>query len=87
MGQLNSGDFVENIELPSWLNGCPMMDGWCRYNGQIYFAMLNYDESEKEQMPVFDLSYCATKALNGIVLFTRKWDKKKFCRWKGHSTW
>lgn len=73
--------------IPKWMNECPMVFSWCRYNGQIYFASLNYEESEKAQWPVFDLAYCATKAMNNIFLFQRKWDKTKFCRWKNNSNW
>ena len=67
--------------LPSWLHGCPLVFGWCRYNGRVYFADLNFDESEKAQKPIFDLAYCATKAMNGIYLMRREWDIKKFSRW------
>lgn len=72
---------------PQWLADCPLVFDWCRYNGQIYFASLNLEESEKAEHPIFDLAYCATKAFNGIFLLRRCWERKKFCRWKGHSTW
>lgn len=74
-------------DFPKWLTDCPLIQGWCRYNGKIYFADLNWEESEKVQKPIFDLAYCATKASNGIYLLRRDWDKKKFCRWKNNSNW
>lgn len=73
--------------LPDWMINCPLVFDWCRYNGHIYFASLNYEESEKAQHPVFDLAYCATKALNCCFLIQRKWDRNKFTRWGNHSTW
>jgi hypothetical protein len=74
-------------EYPKWMGNCPLIFGWCRYNGRIYFADLNYEESEKAQKPIFDLAYCATKAMNGIFLLRREWDAKKFCRWSNYSNW
>jgi hypothetical protein len=73
--------------LPAWLDGCPLIFGWCRYNGRIFFADLNYEESVKANKPVFDLAYCATKALNNIYLLRREWNAKKFCRWSKNSNW
>lgn len=73
--------------LPIWMDNCPLIEGWCRYNGKIYFASINFEESEKAQKPIFDLAYCATKAFNDIYLFRREWDKKKFCRWAKHPSW
>ena len=83
----NDGNTMLAEVLPEWLDGCPLVSGWCRYNGRIFFADLNYEESEKAQKPIFDLAYCATKALNGIYLLRREWDSKKFCRWGKHSNW
>lgn len=80
-------DTLEFLEMPPWMADCPLVSGWCRYNGRIYYADLNYAESEKQQYPVFDLAYCATKALNNIYLLQRKWDSSKFRRWKNHSNW
>ena len=80
-------DSILEMEIPVWMIDCPLCFDWCRYNGRIYFASLNYDESEKIGKPIFDLAYCATRAMNGIFLLQREWDKKKFSRWKGVSTW
>jgi hypothetical protein len=84
---MNTDFCFYNSITPEWLCNCPLVFDWCRYNGKIYFASINWEESEKAGHLIFDLAYCATKALNGIFLFSRSWDKKKFCRWKGHSTW
>lgn len=83
----NDGNTMLAEVLPKWMDGCPLVAGWCRYNGRIFFADLNYEESDKAQKPIFDLAYCATKALNGIYLLRREWDSKKFCRWGKHSNW
>lgn len=78
---------MNNIEIPDWIVDCPLVSGWCRYNGRIYYADLNYEESKKVNKPVFDLAYCATKAMNGIYLLQRQWDKNKFRRWSNNSNW
>lgn len=79
-------DFI-SVPVPDWYKDCPLAFDWCRYNGRIYFASLNYEESEKKNEPIFDLAYCATKAMNGIFLIQRVWDKNKFRRWGNHSKW
>jgi hypothetical protein len=76
-----------DTEIPFWFIECPLVSGWCRYNGRVFYADINFQESEKIGKPVFDLAYCATQALNGIYLMTREWDKKKFRRWKNNSNW
>jgi len=75
------------VVIPNWMNNCPLVYGWCRYNGRVFFADLNYEESEKAQKPIFDLAYCATRAMNNIYLLRREWDAKKFCRWRNNSNW
>lgn len=65
-----------DFEMPVWMKGCWLTFDWCRYSGEIYFASLNYEESEKRNKPVFDLAYCATKAMNEIYLKQRVWSKR-----------
>ncbi len=77
---------VEDFELPIWLKDCPLVFDWCVYKGQVYFAALNYQESEQRQKPVFDLAYCATKAMNGIFLRKAVWGKNKFHPWNDLTT-
>lgn len=66
----------EEIEMPAYLKNVPIVFDWCFYNGEIYFASLNYEESEKRGKAVFDLAYCATKAMNGIFLKRRVYSKR-----------
>ena len=81
------GNNLLAVVLPDWMKSCPLISGWCRYNGRIFYADLNWEESEKAEKPIFDLAYCATKALNNIYLLQREWHPKKFRRWGKHSNW
>ncbi len=83
---MNSNTFLEDT-LPSWIEKCPLMMDWCVFKGEIYFAVIDWEESEKRQKPVFDLAYCATSGLNGIFLRKGVWEKNKFQPWEGRSTW
>lgn len=74
-------------EVPSYILRCPLFHDWCLYKDEVYFAMLNYERSEAIKRPVFDLSYCATRALNGIVLKTVVWHKEKFQPAQRLSAW
>jgi len=57
----------ENWVKPSWLPyDCPVME-WVEYKGEKLVACLNYQESEKQQKPILDLSYCMTTALNDCM--------------------
>jgi hypothetical protein len=56
----------------------PIVSDWLEYKGEIYYGIINYEETERVGRPMMDLHYCATKALNNIVLKTVQWDKKKF---------
>lgn len=56
----------------------PVVSDWIEYKGEIYYMIINYEETERVGRPMVDLSYCATKALNNIVLKTVQWDKSKF---------
>jgi hypothetical protein len=60
---------------------------WCEYNGETYYASLNYEESVRRGKPVFDLAYCATKAFNNIFLKQRVWSKKFTPSKMGYSKW
>jgi len=71
-------DSLLTVVVPNWLKDCPLVYDWCNYNGKIYFASLNYEESEIANKPIFDLAYCATKAMNGIYIMRRQWNPKKF---------
>lgn len=64
--------------IPEWLIDCPVAAEWWTFKGETYFAMVNVDRSLKAGRPMIDLSYCATKAMNGIVLKTVQYSKKHF---------
>lgn len=65
-------------DIPQWILNCPVAANWLEYKGETYFGMLNYERSISARRPMIDLSYCATRAFNGIVLQTVAYDKKKF---------
>lgn len=69
-------DPVQQIEVPKYLHGVTVLYDWCKYNGEVYFGVWNYEESEKRGKAVIDLAYCATKAMNGIFLKRRVWSKR-----------
>lgn len=65
----------------------PIVFDWVEYKGETMFAGLNYNATEKAGRPMFDLFYCATTALNHVVLDTVQWDKNKFKRSKLSIEW
>lgn len=67
---------IKNID--NVLNRLPVVFDWCKYKGEIYFVSVNLEETIKAGKPMMDLHYCATKALNQIVLKTVQFDKNKF---------
>lgn len=69
-------DPVAEMELPKWFKPGTIVSDWCKYNGEVYFGVLNWEESERRSKPVIDLAYCATRAMNEIFLLQRVWSKK-----------
>lgn len=69
---------LHTVETPEWLSNCPLVFDWCEYKGETYFGAINYERSIKAKRPMIDLSYCATKALNCVILKTVAWNNKKF---------
>lgn len=67
------GDRTEKM-----LMGLPFAFDWVKFKGEVYFASINYEKTAKANKPMIDLHYCATKALNGIVIKTVQFDKNKF---------
>jgi hypothetical protein len=65
-------------DVPAFILNCPVQYGWARYKNEEYFAMLNYEQSVKSGRPMIDLAYCATEGMNGNVLKTVMYVKKKF---------
>lgn len=56
----------------------PFAWDWVKYKGEDYFAGINYEATVKANKPMIDLYYCATRALNGLVIKTVQYDKSKF---------
>lgn len=74
--EMTENKAIDELLKPVWLKENVIVYDWCRYNGEVYFAVLNWDESEKRQKPVLDLAYCATRAMNGLFLKQRVWSKR-----------
>lgn len=66
----------ENIRR--MIDKLPVIFDWVEYKGEPVFAGFNYEASQKAKKPMMDIHYCATRALNDVVLFTCQWDKSKF---------
>lgn len=74
----------ENIDMK--VAGCkdidklaiPIYPEWIEYKGEVFVSQLNFEATEKAGKPMFDLSYCMTKALNQCILKTVQYDKNKF---------
>jgi hypothetical protein len=56
----------------------PIVFDWVEFKGETMFAGFNYDRSLEAGKPMFDMFYCATRALNHCALFTTQFDKNKF---------
>jgi hypothetical protein len=56
----------------------PIVFDWVEFKGKTVFMGVNYDASRKAKKPMVDIFYCATRALNDVILFTTQWDKNKF---------
>lgn len=56
----------------------PVVFDWYQYKGEIYFVSINREATEKARKPMVNLHYCATKALNNIVMKVVQFDKRKF---------
>ena len=69
---------VVSSTIPKWIWKCPISANWLEYKGETYFGMLNYERSVAARRPMIDLSYCATRAFNGVVMKTVAYDRNKF---------
>jgi len=56
----------------------PFEMDWISYKGEVCVGSFNWEASKKAKRPMIDISYCLTKALNGIHLQTVQYDKNKF---------
>lgn len=61
---------AEEMEIPKILKPLPvwMFGEWVEYKGETYFAMVDVQKSLACHRPIVDLSYCATRAMNNVVL-------------------
>lgn len=66
---------IEDFKMPDWFKDCPIVFDWITYKGEVFFASLNWEQSEKRNKPVFDLAYCATRAMNDFFLKQRVYNK------------
>jgi hypothetical protein len=64
--------------VPKYILECPISAQWLEFKGETYFGMLNYEASLKARRCMIDLSYCATRAFNGIVIKTVQYSGKHF---------
>ena len=78
-------------EIPAKMNRMfsklPVVFDWVEFKGETVFVGINYEASEKARKPMMDIFYCATRALNDVVLFTTQWDKSKFKPSRLSSEW
>lgn len=65
-------------EVPKYILDCPISANWIEFKNETYFAMLNYERSVKAKRAMVDLSYCATRAFNGVVIKTVQYSKSNF---------
>lgn len=56
----------------------PIYPSWVEFKGETFVAQLNFERTEKSRVPMFDLSYCMTKALNQVIIKTVRYDKSLF---------
>lgn len=56
----------------------PIYPEWVEYKGEIYVSQLNFERTKTAKRPMFDLSYCMTRALNQNIMKTVAYDHKKF---------
>lgn len=78
-------------EIPPKMNRMlarlPIVFDWVEFKGETVFAGINYEASQKAGRPMMDIFYCATRALNNVVLFTTQWDKSKFSPSRLSNEW
>lgn len=69
---------ITDKQTEKMLLNLPIVFDWVEFKGETVFAGINYEATKKAGRPMVDISYCATRALNNVVLFTTQWDKNKF---------
>lgn len=66
------------MDINKSLSKLPISFDWVNYKGVNVVAQINFEATQKARKPMVDISYCLTKAFNGVVLKTVQWDKSKF---------
>jgi len=66
------------MNVDKMLKKLPFTFDWVNYKGEDVVAQINIEASIKAKKPMFDISYCMTKALNQVIMFTAQYDKNKF---------
>ena len=61
--------------LDHCLSVAPVLE-WVKFKGEDCVACLNFEASVRSKMPMVDVFYCMTTALNGCVLNTVRFDKR-----------
>lgn len=69
---------VSDSALDAMINRLPFVFDWVTYKGIDVVAQINLEATRKAKKPMFDLSYCMTKAFNQVIDNTVQFDKSKF---------
>lgn len=70
---------MRSFDVEKSLNRLPIYCfGWCRYKGQVKYALPNWEASVKAGKPMIDLAYCATQGIHGNIEATVQYDRRKF---------
>jgi hypothetical protein len=85
MTNVNEEDLI-GAGIPQFIIDCPVVCQWLEFKGETYFGILNYERSIKAHRPMIDLSYCATQAMNAIVIKTVQYSEKHFKKSKLEMT-
>lgn len=66
------------MELEKIIEELPFVFDWVKYKGKDVVAQINIEASKKAGKPMFDISFCMTRAMNQVILKTVQFDKSKF---------
>lgn len=84
---------MKKDRLDKMIDKLPFVFDWVVFKGVDVVAQINFEATKKANKPMLDISYCMTKAYNGIILKTVQYDKNKFkksklsdskIKWKQH---
>jgi hypothetical protein len=76
------------MDIDKMIENLPFILDWVQFKGEDVVAQINVEASLKAKKPMFDISYCMTKALNQVIDYTVQYDKNKFKPSKlGNAKW